>query len=83
MKNMVDNVAIQVVENTLIAGISELFTPSWVVQMDPDLVGAIAKGMPQNLRMREQMQRKLDVLLAGSMTCRAYAERRDKGMLTA
>ena len=76
MKSVIDNVAIHAIECCLVAGISDLFSPSYVLQMDQELVRGIAAESHQNQALREQTQRKMVVLGAGLDICRVHANRK-------
>ncbi|KAK3176654.1 hypothetical protein OEA41_007977 [Lepraria neglecta] len=75
MKSVIDNVAIHAIEYCLIAGISDLLSPSHVLQMDQELVRGIAAESRQNQALREQTQQKMVVLQAGLDICRVHANR--------
>ena len=76
MKSVSDNVAIHAIECCLIAGTSDLLSPSHVLQMDQELVRGIAAESHQNQALREQTQRKMVVLQAGLDICRVHANRK-------
>ena len=75
MKSVIDNVAIHAIECCLVAGISDLLSPSYILQMDQQLVSGIAAESHQNQSLREQTQRKMVVLQAGLDICRVHANR--------
>lgn len=54
MKSVIDNVAIHAIEYCLIAGTSDLLSPSHVLQMDQELVRRIVAESHQNQALREQ-----------------------------
>jgi hypothetical protein len=80
MKTVIDNIATQAIEWCLIADISDLMSPSYVLQMDEELVRRIAAESPYNQSLRENTQRKLAVLQIGLKTCRAHVDRKISGM---
>ena len=75
MKSVIDNVAIHAIEYCLIAGISDLLSPSHVLQMDQELVRGIAAETNHNQALREQTQQRMVVLQAGLDICRVHANR--------
>ena len=75
MKSVIDNVAIHAIECCLVAGISDLLSPSYILQMDEQLVSGIAAESHHNQSLREQTQRKMFVLQAGLDICRVHANR--------
>ena len=76
MKTMVDNVAVYAIEETLLTGISELFPPSYVLQMDERVVKSIAAESVHSQALREQTQKKLEVLEKGLSVCRVHVDRK-------
>ena len=76
MKTVIDNIATQAIEGCLIADISDLMPPSYILQMDEELVRRIAAESPYNQSLRENTQRKLAVLQIGLETCRAHIDRK-------
>ncbi|KAL9128773.1 MAG: hypothetical protein Q9217_002622 [Psora testacea] len=81
MKSVIDNVAVHAIECCLIVGISDLLSPSSVLQMNQELLCGIAAETHQNQALREQTQRKLAVLQAGLEICRSHADRKSLSML--
>ena len=76
MKVVVDNVAIYAIECCLVNAVSTLFTPSSVLQMDRELVSSIAAESQHNQSLREQTERKIEVLQAGLDICKVHANRK-------
>ena len=75
MKVFVDNVAAQAVEACLLTRLSEILSPTSILEMDADLITAIA-GEPEESQVeREQLTRKLAVLKSGLDICKRYASR--------
>lgn len=81
MKSFVDGVAIHSIEICLVAEISKLFSPSSVLQMEEDLVSAIAAETRQNKSLREQMQGETEALEKGLSLCRMHMDRKTFSML--
>jgi hypothetical protein len=75
LKCLVDNVATHAVEMILIQKLESFLSPSRVIEMHPELVENIAAESPSAVHQREQLSRKLEVLVAGIETCRRYASR--------
>ena len=76
MKTMVDNVTVYAIEETLLTGISELFPPSFVLQMEEALVKTIAAESEHSQALREQTRKKLEVLEKGLGICRVHVDRK-------
>ncbi|KAH8696359.1 P-loop containing nucleoside triphosphate hydrolase protein [Talaromyces proteolyticus] len=72
MKRFIDDIAIEVIEGTLVTSLSDLFSPVSVFQMPPDTITRIAGESEENRSLREQLTKKLDVLLKGSETCKKF-----------
>jgi hypothetical protein len=81
MKSMIDNVAVHAIESCLIAGIGDLVSPSSILQMDEDVVFAIASEPSQSRCLREGTRQKFKILQAGLAVCMAYASRKTRGKL--
>ncbi|KAI9736865.1 MAG: hypothetical protein M1818_005916 [Claussenomyces sp. TS43310] len=75
MKSMIDNVAIQAVENILLEGLDDLLSPAYIILIEPDMVSKIAAESADRSFQREQLSRKFTVLQAGIETCRRYVGR--------
>lgn len=75
MKSFIDNVAIYAVESCLVTSISKLFSPSYVLQMDQELVSSIAAESVNKQSLREETQREIQVLQTGSEVCRRHVNR--------
>ncbi|KAH8742896.1 dynamin family protein [Diaporthe sp. PMI_573] len=73
LKSLVDNVAIYAVELLLVQKLQELLSPSMIMEMDAELLQRIAAESPSAAAQREQLSRKLEVLMTGMETCRRYA----------
>ena len=81
MKSFIDGVAIHTIEYCLVAEMSNLFSPSSVLQMEEDLVSTIAAETQQNQTSREQTQRETEVLEKGLSICRMHMDRKTLSML--
>ena len=73
LKGLVDNIANYAVELLLVQKLQELFSPSAIIKMDVELLQKIAAESPSAAVQREQLSRKLQVLVTGMETCRRYA----------
>jgi hypothetical protein len=75
MKTFVDNVAAQAVEASLLSGLSEILSPTSILEMGASLIASIA-GEPEDSQVeREQLSRKLTVLRSGLDICKRFASR--------
>lgn len=81
LKFVVDAVAICAIEQSLLASLEELFSPTAMMAMDDELVRTISAEPPQNERMREQTTQKLRVLRNGLATVQTHALRKREGRL--
>ncbi|KAI0017966.1 dynamin family protein [Xylariomycetidae sp. FL0641] len=74
MKRFTDDVAVEVIEEKLLAGIGEILSPVAVFNMTPKLVESIAGEPRQSRVMRKKLTKQLDVLKKGSETCKRFAD---------
>ena len=72
MKSAVDNIAIQAIEDVLIADLGNLLSPSLVMQMEQELVHAIAAESQESQDRRLQLSRTLDILQSGLTICKRH-----------
>lgn len=72
MKRFIDNIAVEVIEEKLLASISALFSPVTVFKMAPEVVTRIAGESEDYRSLREQLMKKLAVLTKGSETCKRF-----------
>ena len=79
MKCMIDNVAMYAVECCLLAEIKNIFTPSAVLEMSPQLVEEIAAESPKNETLREETQQQLKALQKALEVCKGHASQRPLG----
>ena len=75
MKVLVDNVAAQVIEASLLATLSDILSPTSILKMDSALVTAIAGEPEESQAERDQLMRKLGVLKSGLEICKRYGNR--------
>ncbi|KAI1114052.1 P-loop containing nucleoside triphosphate hydrolase protein [Nemania sp. NC0429] len=79
IKRTVDDVAIEVIERTLMAALPQIFSPIVVLEMPEDLVSTIA-GEPQEVQAeRAGLENQIEVLIKGSNTCKRFADSRLAG----
>ncbi|CAK40140.1 uncharacterized protein An09g02020 [Aspergillus niger] len=79
LKRFIDDVAVEVVEVKLVQSLPGLFTPLKVFEMPSELVGRIAGESDENRALREQLDKKLQILEKGLRTCRQFAS--DRGVV--
>jgi hypothetical protein len=79
LKTVVDNVAIYAIEQNLLVGLEELFSPSEMMSMDDELIRIVSVELPENERLRPQTAQKLKILQEGLATVQTYALRKRKG----
>jgi len=79
MKTFVDNVAIQVIEASIVNNLANVFNPLAVVQLTSELVSKIAADSQENQTQRELLERKIDILKEGMDTCKRHAGRQTIG----
>lgn len=75
LKSMVDNVATYAIELLLIQKLESFLSPSQIITMSPESVRKIAAESSSAVAQREQLSRKLEVLVTGLETCQGYAVR--------
>ncbi|KAI9832289.1 MAG: hypothetical protein M1819_004467 [Sarea resinae] len=80
MKVFIDNVPIQVLESEFINGLSSVFDPTGVLNMDAELVAKVAGESEERQNQREDLQKKLEILHQSDATCKAYASRVSTGV---
>lgn len=73
MKTFVDNIAIQVVEASIVNNLADVFNPLAVAQMEDALTSKIAAEPQEKQIQRELLERKLKVLKDGMSTCKRHA----------
>lgn len=72
MKNFIDNVAVRVVEGSLMEGLGDILSPSLILQMEPNIVRKIAAESLESQVRRNDLTRKSSVLKLGLKTCKNY-----------
>lgn len=80
MKTFVDNVAVQVIEASIVSKLPEVFTPLAVAQMTSELILKIAAESQESQNERELLQRKIRILEDGMTTCKRHTNRRTSGI---
>ena len=75
-----DNVAVQVIEASIVNILADIFNPLAVVRMSPELIAKIAAESPENQSQRELLERKLAILSQGMDTCKRHTSRIISGM---
>jgi hypothetical protein len=79
MKTFVDNVAVQVIEATIVNNLANVFSPLAVAQMTSELISKIVAESQVAQTQRELLERKIDVLKDGMDTCKRHASRQTLG----
>ncbi|KAJ0117159.1 Interferon-induced GTP-binding protein Mx [Diaporthe amygdali] len=72
LKRFMDDVAIELVEAKLVQVLPDIFSPMTVWSMSPDVVGRIAGESDEKLRRREQLEKQIEVLGKGSVSCKRF-----------
>lgn len=80
LKRFIDDVAVEAVENKLVVSLSDLFSPIAVFEMAPEMVTSIAGETKEYRSLREQLSKKLDILVRGLETCKKFVGIRGIGM---
>jgi hypothetical protein len=73
MKLFMDNVPTLAIQAPIIRKLDEVFCPSAVSNMTPELVTKIAGESEDKVRDREETLSRLDVLEAGARVCKDWA----------
>jgi hypothetical protein len=79
MKTFVDNVAVQVIEASIVNDLANVFNPLAVAKMTSELISKIAAESQDNQTQRELLERKIDILEEGMNTCKRHASRQILG----
>ncbi|KAI1775955.1 dynamin GTPase [Hypoxylon cercidicola] len=72
MKRFVDSIAIEVIEQTLLAALSGILSPAAVMSMSPELVKSIAGESKESRAQRDELTKKIDALQKGSDICKSF-----------
>ncbi|KAK3670781.1 hypothetical protein LTR78_009353 [Recurvomyces mirabilis] len=72
MKLVVDNVATQCVEDELMKKVSDLFSPTTVLEMNPRRIDEVVQESPDTSLRRETLLNMERILESGLETCRRY-----------
>lgn len=80
LKRFVDDIANEAVESKLMLSLLDIFSPVAVFNMDGKIVTRIAGESEENRSLREQLNRKLQVLNRGTETCQQFVGIRGHGM---
>jgi len=75
MKTFVDNIAVQVIEASIVHNLVDVFNPLAVAQMTSELVSKIAAESQENQTQRELLERKIHILEEGLNICKRHASR--------
>ena len=76
MKAVVDNVAVQCIENQLIKILPDIFSPATILETDTNKICKVAEESSFSAEQREQLLTKERVLEAGLETCRRHVTAR-------
>ncbi|KKK14665.1 dynamin GTPase, partial [Aspergillus ochraceoroseus] len=79
LKRFIDDVAVEVVEVKLVQSLASIFTPVKVFEMPPNLVSRIAGESEETRALREQLNKKIQILGNGLGTCQRFAGSRGMG----
>ncbi|OKL64369.1 hypothetical protein UA08_01080 [Talaromyces atroroseus] len=72
LKRFIDDFAVEAIENKLVVPLSNLFSPIAVFEMTPKMVTCIAGETKEYRSLREQLSKKLDILVRGLETCKKF-----------
>ncbi|RAL04044.1 uncharacterized protein BO80DRAFT_348563 [Aspergillus ibericus CBS 121593] len=81
LKRFIDDVAVEAVEVELVQSLASLLTPTKVFEMPSGLVSRIAGESEENRALREQLNKKLQILGKGLRTCRHFVGSRGAGTI--
>ncbi|KAI1468997.1 dynamin family protein [Daldinia caldariorum] len=82
LKRFTDSIATEVIEQKLLAALENILSPVAVFSMSPDLVERIAGESRESRVMREELNKKIDVLQKGSDTCKRFIDSKLSGKTT-
>jgi hypothetical protein len=72
LKRFIDDIAVEVIEAKLINALLDIFSPVTIFKMAGDLVTSIAGESEENRAHREQLNKQLEVLKKGHVTCEKF-----------
>ncbi|KAL3476025.1 dynamin family protein [Aspergillus californicus] len=72
LERFIDDIANEVVEGKLLLTLSTIFSPVAVFEMPPELVTRIAGESKENQSLRDQLNRKLQILKTGFDICKRF-----------
>ncbi|KAF3765411.1 hypothetical protein M406DRAFT_345845 [Cryphonectria parasitica EP155] len=72
MKRFVDDVAVEVIEVCLVSVLGDVWSPTGVYKMAPDLVSSIAGESEEAQSQREQLMRQVGILSKGAEICKGF-----------
>lgn len=73
LKRFIDDVAVKVIEEKLLAVMTDILSPVAVFEMSDELVEMIAGESQESRTLRAQLTKQIDVLETGSETCKRFA----------
>ena len=79
MKRFVDDIAVEVVEKTMIRKLESIFTPVSIFHLADKDVERIAGESEESRVQREELNQQLDILNKGSRVCKGYSAARSLG----
>ncbi|KAI0105277.1 dynamin family protein [Nemania sp. FL0031] len=74
LKRIIDNVAIEVIEQKLLTALSTILSPIVIFSMPDDLVSTIAGESKASRIKRKRLANQVEVLIKGSETCKRFAD---------
>jgi predicted ATPase len=82
-KRFIDDVAVEAVETSLLAKLSDILSPLKVTYLAADEVTSVAGESDESRAKRKQLTNQLDVLVHGLETCKKFVVGTLHGMLSA
>lgn len=79
MRTMIDNVVVFPIERCLLSNLTELLSPTTVIQMSEEQVRKIAGEPAKKQTIRKEAMQQLKALEAGLKVCRIHASQHDVG----
>jgi hypothetical protein len=79
LKRFIDDIAIEVIESKLISALLLIFSPITVVGLTDETVARIAGESEEIRSEREQLVKKLEILMKGFKTCEQFVNVRVAG----
>ncbi|KAI9155433.1 NADH-cytochrome b5 reductase 2 [Paramyrothecium foliicola] len=73
LNRFIDDISVEVIETCLVEELERIFNPLQIAKMPAGTISSIAGETVASRKVREDLEKKLDILTKGIATCREYA----------